>query len=35
MEVLRLVLDHGLPISLSSKPDFSDYIDPSGVSHPR
>jgi hypothetical protein len=35
MEVLRLVLDHGLPISLSSKPDFSDYIDPGGVSHPR
>jgi hypothetical protein len=35
MEVLRLVLDHGLPISLSSKPDFSDYIDPGGASHPR
>ena len=35
MEVLRLVMDHGLPVSLSNKPDFSDYIDPGGVSHPR
>jgi len=35
LEVLRLVMDHGLPISLSSKPDFSDYIDENGVSHPR
>jgi hypothetical protein len=35
MEVLRLIMDRRLPISLSSKPDFSDYIDPSGVSHPR
>jgi hypothetical protein len=35
VEVLRLVMDHRLPVSISSKPDFSDYVDPSGVSHPR
>jgi hypothetical protein len=34
-EVLRLVMDHGLPISLSSRSDFSDYIDENGISHPR
>jgi hypothetical protein len=35
MEVLRLVMEQELPVSLSTKPDFSDYVDPSGVSHPR
>ncbi|MCX5683097.1 MAG: hypothetical protein NT049_05360 [Planctomycetota bacterium] len=35
MEVLRLVMEQELPISHSSKPDFSDYLDENGVSHPR
>jgi hypothetical protein len=34
--VLELVVKWKLPISLSSKPDFSDYVDPrTGQSHPR
>jgi len=33
--VLDLVVKNQLPISLSSKPDFSDYVDGKGVSHPR
>jgi hypothetical protein len=35
MEVIKLVLANKLPISFSSKPDFSDYIDERGESHPR
>lgn len=35
MEVLKLVVQHKLRISISSKPDFSDYVDSQGVSHPR
>lgn len=35
MEVLKLVIENDLPISMSSKPDFSDYIDEKGQSHPR
>ena len=35
MDVVRLVVKHGLPISISSQPDFSDYVDSDGVSHPR
>jgi hypothetical protein len=35
MSVIDLVKKYGLPISLSSKSDFSDYIDASGQSHPR
>jgi len=35
MAVLNLVVQHKLPISLSSQPDFSDYVDAQGVSHPR
>jgi len=35
MQVLRLVTEQELPISFSTKPDFSDYVDPGGVSHPR
>jgi hypothetical protein len=27
MEVIKLVIENKLPISMSSKPDFSDYID--------
>jgi hypothetical protein len=35
MEVIKLVVENNLPISMSSKPDFSDYIDEKGQSHPR
>ncbi len=35
MDVLELVFKHGLPISMSSKPDFSDTIDDQGISRPR
>jgi hypothetical protein len=35
MAVIRLVADNGLAVSMSSKPDFSDYIDDKGDSHPR
>lgn len=35
MQVMKLVVDKRLPISLCSKPDFSDYVDRKGVSHPR
>jgi hypothetical protein len=34
-EVIDLVLKYKLPISFSSKPDFSDYIDEDGHSIPR
>jgi hypothetical protein len=33
--VIQLVIQHKLPISMSSLPDFSDYVDAKGVSHPR
>ena len=33
--VVDLVIKHKLRISLSSKADFSDYVDAKGVSHPR
>jgi len=35
LEVLNLVVQNQLRISLSSRPDFSDYVDANGVSHPR
>lgn len=35
MEVIRLVSAHKLPISMSSRSDFSDYVDAKGISHPR
>jgi biopolymer transport protein ExbD len=35
MEVIKLVIENNLPISMSSKPDFSDYIDDKGQSRPR
>lgn len=35
MAVLKMVVNNKLAISLSSKPDFSDYVDAKGVSHPR
>jgi len=33
--VLNLIVQNKLPISLSSKPDFSDWVDAKGISHPR
>jgi hypothetical protein len=35
MAVIQLVAKHKLRISMSSKPDFSDYIDSKGASHLR
>ena len=35
MKVLEQIMKHRYPISFSSKPDFSDYIDGEGISHPR
>ena len=35
IEVIKLVVKHRLPISISSKSDFSDTIDNKGVSHLR
>jgi hypothetical protein len=35
MAVIELVVKHRLPVSMSSKPDFSDYIDQHGNSKPR
>jgi hypothetical protein len=34
-EVIKTILNQALPISLSSKPDFSDAIDERGISRPR
>lgn len=33
--VIELIVKHQLPISMSTKPDFSDYVDEGGASHPR
>jgi hypothetical protein len=35
MEAIRLVVKHSIPVSMSTKPDFSDYVDASGQSKPR
>lgn len=35
MEVLKLVVKHQLPVTLSTRPDFSDYVDDRGVPRPR
>jgi hypothetical protein len=35
MAVIQLVANHKLRISMSSRPDFSDYVDAQGVSHLR
>jgi hypothetical protein len=35
MEAISLVIKHKRPISMSSKPDFSDTIDENGNSKPR
>jgi hypothetical protein len=34
MKVMELVADNQLSIRLSSKPDFSDFVDDKGVSRP-
>jgi hypothetical protein len=33
--VIQMIIKHKLPVSMSSKPDFSDYVDEQGVSRPR
>lgn len=35
LEVVKLIIANQLPVSFSSKPDFSDYIDEKGRSQPR
>ncbi len=35
LEIVKLVIQHKLPVSFSTKPDFSDYVDQFGQSHPR
>jgi GTP cyclohydrolase II len=35
IEVFKLIVEKKLPISLSTKPDFSDYVDEQGQSLPR
>jgi hypothetical protein len=35
MQVMKLVSQHKLPISMSTRSDFSDYVDAKGISHPR
>ena len=35
LEVIELIVKHALPVSMSTKPDFSDYVDAHGNSHPR
>jgi hypothetical protein len=35
MQVIKLVIEIKLPIMLSSKPDFSDYVKEDGKSYPR
>lgn len=33
--VIQLIIKHQLPVSMSTKSDFSDYVDGQGVSRPR
>jgi hypothetical protein len=33
--VVQMIIKHRLPVSMSSRPDFSDWIDDKGVSRPR
>ena len=35
VQVFKLLVENKLPISLSTKADFSDYVDEMGKSHPR
>jgi hypothetical protein len=34
-EVVKMIIERKLPVSMSSKPDFSDYVDEKGKSRPR
>jgi hypothetical protein len=34
-EAIRLIIRHELPVSMSSRPDYADYIDQDGTSKPR
>ena len=34
-EVINLLAGKGIPVTFSSKPDFSDYVGADGQSHPR
>lgn len=33
--VIQMIIKHRLPVSMSAKPDFSDWVDEKGVSRPR
>lgn len=35
IKVIETLKKHQLPVSLSSKPDYSDYVTPDGQFHPR
>jgi hypothetical protein len=35
LEAMKLVVKHSLPVSMSTKPDFSDYVDANGNAQPR
>lgn len=35
LEVVQLIVKYALPVSMSTKPDFSDYVDSSGNPKPR
>jgi hypothetical protein len=35
VEVFRLIVEHKVPVSLSTKPDFSDFVDDQGIAHRR
>ena len=35
MKVVQLIVENRLPVSLSTRPDFSDYVDANGHSRPR
>lgn len=35
VEVFKLIVEHKVPVTLSTKPDFSDFIDEQGVARPR
>ena len=35
MSAIKLIVEHSLPVSMSSKADFSDYINATGKSMPR
>ena len=33
--VVKMIIKHQLPVSMSARPDFSDWVDNQGVSHAR